>query len=174
MVKATLAGGCFWCTEGIFKEINGVIDVTSGYSGGSMENPSYEDVSSGVSHHAEAIQVTFDPNIVNFREILYIFFKTHDPTTMNKQGNDVGTQYRSAIFYHDNEQKKIAEELKKELQKDYTNPIVTEILPFEKFYKAEDYHQDYYEKNPSQPYCMLVIDPKIQKLRKNFKKYLKS
>jgi peptide-methionine (S)-S-oxide reductase len=173
MEIATLGGGCFWCTEGIFKEIKGVTDVTSGYAGGSMPNPNYEDVSSGETNHAEVIQIKFNPQVINYKDILYIFFKTHDPTTMNRQGNDSGTQYRSVIFYHTDEQKNVAAELKKELQKDYDNPIITQIVPLDKFYSAEGYHQDYFEKNPDKPYCMLIIDPKIQKLRRDFKEFLK-
>ncbi len=173
MEIATLAGGCFWCTEGIFNQIKGVEKVVSGYSGGTMENPNYEKVSAGITNHAEAIQVTFDPKIISYKDILYIFFKTHDPTTMNRQGNDAGTQYRSVVFFHDEDQKKIAEELKKDLQKDYKDKIVTEVVPFEKFYVAEGYHQDYFAKNPDKPYCTLVIDPKIQKLKKDFKQFLK-
>lgn len=173
METATLGGGCFWCTEGIFKEIKGVVDVTSGYAGGSMPNPNYEDVSSGETNHAEVIQIKFDPKIIDYKDILYIFFKTHDPTTMNRQGNDSGTQYRSVIFYHTDEQKNIATKLKKELQKDYNDPIITQVVPLDNFYPAEGYHQDYFEKNPDKPYCMLIIDPKIQKLRRDFKEYLK-
>ena len=170
---ATLAGGCFWCTQGIFKQIKGIKDVVSGYSGGNMENPSYEKVASGITNHTETIQVTFDPKVISYKDILYIFFKTHDPTTVNRQGHDVGTQYRSVIFYHSDEQKKEAMNVKESLREDFSAPIVTEVLPFEKFYKAEDHHQDYYEKNPEKPYCKLVIDPKIQKLKHDFKKYLK-
>ncbi len=173
MQKATLGGGCFWCTEGIFNQIKGIEKVVSGYSGGKMENPKYEQVSSGTTNHAEAIQITYDPKIINYKDILYIFFKTHDPTTMNKQGYDEGTQYRSVIFYHDEVQQQVATDLKSNLQKEYNNQIVTEIVPFENFYEAESYHQNYYANNKDKPYCTLVIDPKIQKLKKDFKKYLK-
>lgn len=173
METATLAGGCFWCTEGIFKQIKGVKEVTSGYSGGNMDNPDYEQVSSGVTNHAESIQIKFDPKVIRFKDILYIFFKSHDPTTMNRQGHDVGSQYRSAIFYYDEKQKKEAETALADAQKDYDGKIVTQILPFKSFFEAEDYHQDYFEKNPEKPYCKLVIDPKIQKLKRDFKKYLK-
>ena len=173
METATLGGGCFWCTEGIFNQIKGVTKVTSGYSGGIMENPTSMQVYSGKTGHAECIQVRFDPNIINYKDILYIFFKTHDPTSLNKQGYDVGDEYRSVIFYHSAGQNEIAETLKSNLQKDYPNPIVTEIVPFENFYTAEDYHQNFYTKNPNKAYCVLVIDPKIQKLKKDFKQYLK-
>lgn len=173
MEKATLAGGCFWCTEGIFKKIKGVIEVASGYSGGKTKNPNYEEVSTGETNHAEAVQLTFDPKIISYKDILYIFFKTHDPTTKDKQGADVGSQYRSVIFYHNEGQRKIAEETKKGLQSEFPKEIVTEIAPYVTFYQAENYHQDFYEKNPNQMYCRLVIDPKIQKLRKDFKDYLK-
>ena len=173
METATFGGGCFWCTEGIFNEIKGVTEVTSGYSGGNMENPSYDDVSSGTTKHAEAIQVKFDPKIISYHDILYIFFKTHDPTTIDKQGHDTGSQYRSIVFYHDEIQKKEVENIITELQKDYISPIVTQIITFDSFYKAEDYHQNYYAKNPEKPYCMLIIDPKIKKLKKDFKAFVK-
>ena len=171
--KIVLGGGCFWCTEGIFKEIRGVKSVTSGYAGGQIDKPNYEQVASGITNHAEVIQVKFDPKEVSYKDILYIFFRTHDPTTMNRQGYDAGTQYRSVIFYADKTQEKVAQDALEDAQKEYKDKIVTEILPLENFYTAEDYHQDYYEKNPNKPYCTLVIDPKIQKLRKNFKQYLK-
>lgn len=164
MQVATLAGGCFWCTEAIFKRLKGVISVTSGYAGGGMENPSYERVSSGQTGHAEAIQIVFDPKMISFNKLLEIFWVIHDPTTLNRQGPDVGTQYRSAIFYHNKEQKRIAEESKRKDGK-----IVTEIKPFTKFYTAEEYHQNYYERNKDvNPYCSIVIDPKIQKLLDKF------
>ncbi len=167
---ATFAGGCFWCTEAIFKRLKGVISVTSGYSGGKRDNPSYEQVSTGATGHAEAIQIEFDPSIIPYTKLLEIFWHTHNPTTLNQQGADIGTQYRSVIFYHSDEQKKLAEQSKEELKKSemYEDPIVTEIAPFTAFYKAEDYHKDYYEKNATAPYCTFVIDPKIQKLLKEF------
>jgi methionine-S-sulfoxide reductase len=171
--KATLAGGCFWCTEAIFKRIKGVKKVTSGYTGGNIENPSYEQVSSSSTGHAEAIQITYAPNVISYDDLLYIFFRTHDPTTLNRQGADVGTQYRSAIFYHNETQKKKAEKALKEAQRQYESKIVTEIVPFKKFYKAEDYHKDYYKNHTDAAYCKLVIDPKIKKLQDNLSKYLK-
>lgn len=174
MEKATFAGGCFWCTEAIFQNIKGVSEVVSGYSGGEMENPSYEQVSESNTGHAETIQLTFDPRVVGYKDLLYIFFKMHDPTTKDRQGSDVGSQYRSVVFYHDEQQKKEAEEAIKDFQKEYLSPIVTEVLPFKNFYKAEGYHQDFYDHNKNTPYCKLVIDPKIEKLKKNFGKYLKS
>ena len=170
---ATFGGGCFWCTEAIFKSIKGVKKVVSGYSGGKEKDPSYELISTGSTKHAEAIQITFDPKLISYADLLYIFLKTHNPTTLNRQGADVGTQYRSVIFYHD-EQKKVAEKAINKAQNEYNEKIVTEIVPFENFYEAENYHQDYYKKNPDKMYCKLVIDPKIQKLKKDFKKYLKS
>jgi len=173
---ATFAGGCFWCFEAVFKKLKGVEEAVSGYSGGRIDNPTYEEVSSGDSGHAEAVQVKFDPTIISYQQLVEIFFRLHDPTTLNQQGSDTGEQYRSVIFYHSQSQKEIAEkEMEKfESEKVYTDPIVTEIIPFEKFYKAEDYHQDYYENNKnSNPYCRIVIDPKIQKLYKNFKSKIK-
>lgn len=172
---ATLGEGCFWCSEAIFQRIKGVIKVESGYSGGNVPNPSYEAVCSGKTRHAEVVQITFDPSIISYRELLEIFFSTHDPTTLNRQGADVGTQYRSVIFYHNEEQKKIAEEIKEKLNdsKIWENPIVTEISPFKNFYKAEDYHQNYYNNNPYQPYCSFVILPKLEKLKKFFSEKLK-
>ena len=170
--KATFAGGCFWCTEAIFLRVKGVKKVVSGYSGGNTDNPSYEIVSGGISGHTEAIQIIFNPKIISYEDLLYIFFRTHDPTTMNRQGADVGTQYRSIIFYHDENQKKDAEKVKVDAQKLYNSPIVTETIPFNSFYPAENYHQNYYANNPEKAYCKLVIDPKIAKLQKDFKKYL--
>lgn len=170
---ATFAGGCFWCTEAIFNSIKGVSGVVVGYAGGEGPNPSYEKVSEGTTGHAETIQITFDPKIVAYKDLLYIFFRTHDPTTLDKQGPDTGHQYRSVIFCHDDEQRKIAEEALLEAQKNYSDKIVTEIVPFKGFYPAEGSHQDFYKKNPNQTYCRLVIDPKIEKLKKNFKEYLK-
>lgn len=166
---ATFALGCFWCFEAIFKRLIGVESAVSGYAGGKTDNPTYEEVSSGNTGHAEAVQIKFDPNIISYKQLVEIFFKLHNPTTVNQQGSDVGEQYRSVIFYHSGDQKKTAEEVMEKFESDkiYSNPIVTEILPFTKFYKAENYHQSYYENNRnSNPYCKLVIDPKIQKLYK--------
>lgn len=172
---ATLGAGCFWCVEAIFQDLKGVHSVTSGYAGGHVNNPSYKEVCTGTTGHAEVAVIKFDPKIISFKDILYVFWLTHDPTTLNKQGADVGTQYRSAIFYHSEEQRKIAEKSKRETEKSkiYPNPIVTEIVPISNFYEAEDYHQDYYNLNPNQPYCKLVIDPKVQKFRAKFKDKLK-
>lgn len=173
---ATLAGGCFWCIEAIFKRLKGVESVVSGYSGGSMENPGYDKVSMGTTGHAEAIQITFDPEVISYKTLLDVFWKLHDPTTLNRQGADVGTQYRSAIFYHTPQQQKIAEGSKNEADKSgmYSAPIVTTIEPFENYFEAEDYHQEYYEKNSSSnPYCRIVVDPKITKLSKEFKPLIK-
>ncbi|HSW96930.1 MAG TPA: peptide-methionine (S)-S-oxide reductase MsrA [Candidatus Saccharimonadales bacterium] len=170
MEIATIANGCFWCTEAIFKRLKGVISVVPGYSGGERKNPSYEQVSSGATGHAEAIQITFDPTIISFDKILEIFWHTHNPTTINQQGNDIGTQYRSAIFYHDEKQKEIAEKSKAAFANSgtYKDPIVTEIVPFNTFYEAENYHHDYYEHNKNKPYCTFVITPKVSKLLKEF------
>ena len=167
---ATFAGGCFWCTEAIFEMVKGVKSVISGYSGGDVANPSYEKVSGKRTGHAEAIQITYDPEVISYLELLEIFFKTHDPTTLNRQGADVGPQYRSAIFYHNEEQKKEAEEIIQELNTAniWENPIVTEVTAFKNFYKAEDYHQEYYSNNPNQGYCRIVIQPKIEKFTKIF------
>ncbi|HEX2696624.1 MAG TPA: peptide-methionine (S)-S-oxide reductase MsrA [Anaerolineales bacterium] len=165
---ATLAGGCFWCLEAVFDEVKGVDSVTSGYSGGHAANPSYREVCTGTTGHAEVVQVTFDPSVISYKDILNVFFAIHDPTTMNRQGADVGTQYRSAIFYHNDEQKQIAEGLIKELndQHIWDHPIVTEVSKINGFYKAEDYHQEYFAKNPYQPYCQAVVAPKVSKFRK--------
>lgn len=171
--NATFAGGCFWCTETIFKRLKGVTEVTPGYSGGEMENPSYEKVSNGNTGHAEAIQIKFDPQIISYKDLLYVFFKTHDPTQTDGQGADIGAQYMSKIFYHDEKQKNVAQVLKESLQKDYNNPIITEILPYKSFYEAENYHKNYYAKNQNTPYCKLVIDPKIKNLEENFSEKLK-
>ena len=173
---ATFGSGCFWCTEAIFERVNGVVKVESGYSGGTVENPTYQEVCTGTTGHAEVTQITYDPSVISFDELLEIFWKTHDPTTLNKQGNDVGTQYRSVIFYHNEEQKELAEKYKSELDKSgaWDNPIVTEISPFTKFYSAEGYHQDYYENNPNQGYCAFVIAPKVEKFEKVFKDKLKN
>ncbi len=172
---ATFANGCFWCTEAIFKRIKGVESVMSGYSGGTIENPTYEQVSSESTGHAESVQITFDPKIISYETIVDVFFATHDPTTLNRQGNDVGTQYRSAIFYHNEEQKKLAEKAIEKLEKSgkYHDPIVTKIEKFTKFYPAEEYHKEYYDSHRSAPYCMVIIDPKIRKLMENFKENVK-
>ncbi len=175
---ATLAGGCFWCIEAIFKRLKGVISVEPGYTGGTVEHnskPTYEQVSTGTTGHAEAIQIVFDPTVIPYEKLLDVFWATHDPTTKNQQGNDVGTQYRSSIFYHDDKQKKTAEESKEKIVKEgmYKDPIVTEIVPFTNFYKAENYHQNYYDLNQNKSYCTYVISPKIQKLLKEFKKDVK-
>ena len=163
---ATLANGCFWCTEAIFKRLKGVKSVLPGYSGGMVKNPTYDEVCTGRTGHAESIQIEFDSKVIPYEKILDIFWHTHDPTTLNRQGNDIGTQYRSAIFYHTKKQKEIAENSKKELEKKgvYKDPIVTEISPFENFYVAEDYHKNYYENHRDAPYCNFVIDPKMRKL----------
>ncbi len=167
---ATFGSGCFWCTEAIFERVNGVSSVVSGYSGGSVENPTYKEVCDGTTGHAECTQITFDPAVVTYDELLEVFWKTHDPTTLNKQGNDVGTQYRSVIFYHNDEQKQKAEFYKNKLteEKIWDKPIVTEITKFEKFFPAEDYHQEYYENNQNQGYCVYVITPKVEKFEKIF------
>ena len=172
--KATIGGGCFWCTEAVFQELKGVGKVVSGYSGGNVPGyPTYREICSGLTGHAEVIQITFDANIISFEEILIIFMTTHDPTTLNKQGADVGTQYRSVIFYHDEEQKAIAEKVIKEVSKYYDAAIVTEVSPLKVFYKAEDYHQNYYANNKEQGYCSFVITPKLSKLRSMFSDKLK-
>lgn len=168
---ATLANGCFWCSEAIFKRLKGVKSVLPGYSGGIVENPSYEEVCTGKTGHAESIQIEFDPTVTPYEKILDVFWHTHDPTTLNRQGNDVDRQYRSAIFYHDQKQKELAEKSKRDLEKAgvYKNPIVTEITPFKNFYVAEDYHKNYYEEHQDAPYCNFVIDPKMQKLLLNYR-----
>jgi peptide-methionine (S)-S-oxide reductase len=173
---ATLAGGCFWCLEAVFKDLRGVERVVSGYAGGGVHNPTYEQVCGGATGHAEVVQVTFDPRAVSFREILEVFFTIHDPTTLNRQGADVGTQYRSAVFYHTPEQKEMAEQVIAELDaaRLWDAPIVTEVAPLEEFYTAEAYHQDYFEKNPFQPYCRMVVAPKVVKFRKQFLEKLKA
>ena len=172
---ATFGTGCFWCTEAIFQQVEGVIKVTSGYSGGSVENPTYKDVCTGTTGHAECLNVLYDPAKVTFDDLLEIFWQVHDPTTLNRQGNDVGTQYRSAIFYHNDEQKAKAEKYKVELDKSgaWDNPVVTTLEPFTKFYAAEDYHQNYYNDNKEQGYCQFVIRPKVEKFQKVFKNKLK-
>lgn len=172
----TLGGGCFWCTEAIYQRLKGVVSVASGYSGGKIKKPTYKEVCSGLTGHAECVQIVFDSSLVSLPEILEVFFKTHDPTTLNRQGGDVGTQYRSVIFYRNEEQKKTAEEIKEGLNKSgaFNDPIVTEIAPFDVFYKAEDYHQNYYNDNRfSNPYCQLVIVPKVEKFEKYFSDKLK-
>lgn len=167
---ATLAGGCFWCTEAIYRRLKGVESVESGYAGGEVDNPNYEAVSTGKTGHAEAIQISFDPTIISFDKLLEIFWATHDPTTLNRQGSDIGTQYRSVIFYHDDKQKEIAERSKKEKEElgELKDKIVTEIKPFDKFYTAEEYHQKFYERNIDYPYCSIIIAPKIKKLLEKF------
>jgi peptide-methionine (S)-S-oxide reductase len=163
---ATLAGGCFWCTEAIFKRLKGVISVLPGYAGGHIKNPSYDQVCSGTSGHAESLQIEFDPTQISFEKILDVFWHTHNPTTLNRQGNDVGSQYRSAIFYHSKKQEELAQKSKAQIEKEgvYTDPIVTEIIPFTNFYIAENYHKDYFDKNQEAPYCSTIISPKINKL----------
>jgi peptide-methionine (S)-S-oxide reductase len=172
---ATFGGGCFWCTEAIFRSLKGVESVESGYSGGKTKNPTYQEVCTGETGHAEVIQITFNPKLISFRELLEVFWETHDPTTLNRQGADSGTQYRSAVFYHSTEQKETAEKYKAELNKEnvYNKPVVTEITAFDQFYKAENYHQNYFTNNRSQGYCQFVIVPKIEKFRKIFKDKLK-
>ena len=166
---ATFGGGCFWCVEAIFQDLIGVKSVVSGYEGGLSKNPTYKEVCSGTSGHAEVIQIKFDPNQISFEELLQIFFATHDPTTLNRQGADVGTQYRSVVFYHSDAQRATAEQVKAEFgPKLWDNPIVTEISPTTTFYAAEDYHQNYYASNPNNGYCRVVINPKVQKFRKHF------
>ncbi len=173
--KATLGGGCFWCTEAVYLELKGVVDVKPGYSGGHVKNPGYKEVCTGTTGHAEAVQITFDPEIVSYSQLLEVFFATHDPTTLNRQGNDVGTQYRSVIFYHNKQQKETAEKVIRLLEEEkvYEQPIVTEIAAYDTFYVAEDYHQNYYARNKSQGYCQFIIAPKLDKFRKVFKDQLK-
>jgi peptide-methionine (S)-S-oxide reductase len=172
---ATLANGCFWCSEAVFKRLKGVKSVLPGYSGGIVKNPSYDQVCTGKTGHAESIQIEFDPKDISFERILDIFWHTHNPTTLNRQGNDVGTQYRSAIFHHNQKQKEIAEKSKKELENEgiYKDPIVTEITPFRNFYVAEDYHKNYYENHQDAPYCNIVIDPKMNKLLLKYRNNVK-
>lgn len=173
--KATFGGGCFWCTEAVFLELKGVHSVVSGYSGGTVPNPSYEEVCSETTGHAEVIQVSFDPALVKYADLLEVFWNSHDPTTINQQGNDFGTQYRSVVFYHSDEQRRLAEEYKKRLDESgaFDRPIVTEICPYTEFYPAEDYHQDYYARNPRQGYCYMIIRPKVEKFRAVFRDKLK-
>ncbi|HJZ55628.1 MAG TPA: peptide-methionine (S)-S-oxide reductase MsrA [Gemmataceae bacterium] len=172
---ATLGGGCFWCLEAVYEQLRGVEKVESGYAGGSLPNPTYKAVCTGTTGHAEVVQVTFDPAVISYRELLEVFFAIHDPTTLNRQGNDVGTQYRSAIFYHSPEQRDTAAAVIGELteQKLWPNPIVTEVTPLREFFKAEDYHQHYFQNNPAQPYCQFVVNPKVAKARKTFAAKLK-
>jgi peptide-methionine (S)-S-oxide reductase len=172
---AYLAGGCFWCLEAVYDELKGVVDVVSGYSGGQTEHPSYEVVCTGETGHAETVQVTFDPQVITYRQLLEVFFTIHDPTTLNRQGADVGTQYRSAIFYHNPEQKATAEQVIHDLEKQkiWGKPIVTQVLPFSVFYQAEAYHQEYFKRNPYQGYCMAVIAPKVSKFRHTYLEMLK-
>jgi peptide-methionine (S)-S-oxide reductase len=173
---ATLGGGCFWCIEAVFDELRGVEKVESGYSGGHVENPTYRAVCTGMTGHAEVVRVEFDPEEVSFREILEVFFSVHDPTTKDRQGADVGPQYRSVIFYHDEEQKRVAGEVISDLEARgiWERPIVTELAPFEEFYRAEDYHQEYFRNNPGQPYCQVVVAPKVAKFRKEHLERLKT
>ncbi len=173
---ATLGGGCFWCLEAVFQDLKGVEKVESGYAGGTLPNPSYEQVCTGTTGHAEVVQITFDPQVISFRELLEVFFTIHDPTTLNRQGPDVGTQYRSAIFYHNEAQKAIAEEVIRELNAAgiWDAPIVTEVVPLRAFYRAEAYHQEYFKRNPAQPYCRVVIAPKVAKFRQRYLEKLKA
>jgi peptide-methionine (S)-S-oxide reductase len=172
---ATLGGGCFWCVEGALNQLNGVSKVISGYAGGQTDNPTYEDICTGATGHAEVAQLTFDPSVIDFRTLLITFFAIHDPTTLNRQGNDRGTQYRSVIFTHNDEQEQIAKQLIAELEaaKVWDDPIITEVKPIPKFYPAENYHQDYFAHNPFQPYCMAVVGPKVQKIRDKFKELIR-
>ena len=173
---ATLAGGCFWCLEAVYDQLKGVVSVESGYSGGKTTNPTYRDVCNGNTGHAEVVQIKFDPAVVSFAEILQVFFTIHDPTTLNRQGNDIGTQYRSALFYHSPEQKAVAGKVIGEITaaRIWDNPIVTEVVPFQKLYVAEDYHQEYFQNNPGQPYCQVVVAPKVAKFRQKFLQKLKA
>ena len=175
LITATFAGGCFWCLEAVYDQVKGVHSVESGYAGGHMDNPTYREVCNGTTGHAEVVQIHYDGNVVSYQDLLTIFFGIHDPTTLNRQGADVGTQYRSAIFYHNEEQKDIAEKFIRdlEMQKVFDNPIVTQVVPLDKFYMAEDYHQEYFAKNPYQGYCMAVVSPKVSKFRKHFQDLLK-
>ena len=173
--RATLGGGCFWCIEAVYKRLNGVISVQSGFSGGSIKNPAYREVCTGRTGHAEVCDIQYDPKIVSFEDLLNIFWEIHDPTTLNRQGNDVGTHYRSIIFFHDDKQRAIAEKSKNNLETTvYTNqPVVTEIEPFKSFYPAENYHDDYYDLHSSEPYCRIVISPKVEKFKRLFTRQLK-
>lgn len=173
--KATFAGGCFWCVEAVFERVKGVKQVVSGYAGGSEKNPTYDAVSAGKTSHAEAVQLFYDPSVVSYQTLLEIFFATHDPTTLNRQGPDVGAQYRSAVFYHNEEQEKAVREYVKKLEREgkFRDPVVTELVPYEKFYEAENYHQDYYALNPDNSYVRAVSRPKVKKFEKEFRDYLK-
>jgi peptide-methionine (S)-S-oxide reductase len=173
---ATLAAGCFWCVEAVFDDLKGVVDVVSGYSGGHKDNPTYEEVCSETTGHAEVAQIKFDSEELSFHDLLEVYFTVHDPTQLNRQGNDIGTSYRSAIFYHDEEQRRVAEQVIVEITAAgiYDKPIVTEVTPFDKFWPAEDYHQEYFANNPNQPYCAAVVAPKVAKFRKKFIDRLKS
>lgn len=173
---ATLAAGCFWCVEAIFDDLRGVEDVVSGYSGGQTENPTYKEVCSETTGHAEVVQIRFDPSELSYKELLQVFFTVHDPTTLNRQGGDIGTSYRSAVFYHSDEQRRVAEETIAEFNAEgiYDNPIVTEVTAFDKFWPAEDYHQEYFANNPNQPYCNAVVAPKVAKFRQKFLSRLKN
>ncbi len=173
--QATLAGGCFWCLEAVYQDLKGVERVVSGYAGGEVANPTYQQVCNGDTGHAEVVQVHFDPEVISFEDILYVFWRIHDPTTLNRQGNDVGTQYRSAIFYEDEEQKRLAEQSLADTEASglWPGKIVTELEPLGTFYGAEAHHQNYYRTNPNQPYCTFVVDPKVRKFRKEFKDQLK-
>jgi peptide-methionine (S)-S-oxide reductase len=175
MATATFGNGCFWCTEAVFQRLKGVQKVVSGYSGGTVKNPTYRQVCAGTTGHAESIQITYDPAVIKYEELLEVFWKTHDPTTRDRQGNDVGPQYRSVIFYHSDDQKRLAEHYKKKLDESgaFNAPIVTEIVPFSVFYRAEDYHQNYFNDNARQPYCRIVIVPKLEKLKQVFHDKLK-
>jgi peptide-methionine (S)-S-oxide reductase len=168
---ATFGGGCFWCVEAVFQQLKGVTSVVSGYAGGDVENPTYGQVTSGKTGHAEVCQISFDPEHISYEELLEVFFETHDPTTLNRQGNDVGTQYRSVIFYHNEEQREASKGAKARIDESgtWTNPVVTEIVPYTEFYRAEDYHQNYFKQNPDQAYCRYVIRPKLDKFEKVFK-----
>ncbi len=170
-----MGGGCFWCTEAVFTELKGVEKVESGYSGGTVPNPTYEEVCTGTTGHAEVVQITFDPKEISFKEILQVFFTIHDPTTLNRQGADAGTQYRSVIFYHDDEQKATAQQVIKEIDgaKIWKAPIITQLEPFNAFYRAEGYHQEYFKKNPTEGYCRIVIEPKVVKFREHYSTKLK-
>ena len=165
---ATLGAGCFWCVEAIFQPLKGVHHVVSGYAGGALEHPTYQQICSGATGHAEVVQLSFDPEVISYEDVLYVFWRTHDPTTLNRQGADSGTQYRSVIFYHSEEQRALAESSRQEAATLFPDPIVTQIVPFQRFYPAEDYHQKYYRLNPEQPYCRLVIDPKVRKFSQEF------
>jgi peptide-methionine (S)-S-oxide reductase len=173
--RATFGAGCFWCTEAVFQQLNGVQSVVSGYSGGHVPSPTYREICGGATGHAEVTQIAFDPNVISYAELLEVFWQTHDPTTPDRQGNDVGPQYRSAIFYHDDEQRRLAEHYKQKLDESgaFDAPIVTEIARFTEFYRAESYHQNYFDENPYQPYCAMVVRPKVDKVKKVFKDKLK-